>query len=797
MADLKLMVLVCCVLILLISEIQSDATTKENTKSSDCPRLNKFITCYSPAQVIHHKKDGRNLELLLKAFNRSIALEMHAGDDRRSVISPNMKINIYDEHGKHEQPAKTSDYYYGHMKGYPDSTSAHGRFNGVTFAGTVRNTKGAALSFELAKRYFNRSELAADMIAYRDIDLDPVYGAKIVQQSNFSNLYADAHAEPRADHRNDSRHSRQTSNNERRICVVKAYVDHTFYDSVRVPAGEEDFKIQYVQADVVYHIQESHEIFRRTDFNGDSAADNIEFSIEEIRIFATPDADGYLLASVTPSANDLLIAFTTYDFDNLCLGFLFVRRDFERGVIGLAWTANSNLRGAAGGICQRRFSRRSYNTLLLTTVNYGTSIPRRVNALTAVHEFGHSFGSGHDQAGNGMCTPGGSQGNYIMSPTASNADKPNNDDFSPCSISAINPVILNKGPICFVTGTTNLCGNFVIDAGEECDCGPNAAGCRDPCCVATTCRLQNNVVCSPQASPCCTSSCVAQTDTSVVCREADECTAAATCNGGLECPPPTAINEGGLCYFGQRRCSSGNCDVSRCADFSTTECFCNDNAGVRCDLCCLDPADGACNPIEEIDPNIDDPISLQAGDRCYEGYCDDQLNCVYSASNDILDSLDMGLSRTPYQQLADFMSDYWFLVAFLVVLLVLLIGVAIAWRLSAKVGSIGHHTRDEITSLVQEADEVILEFDKLVANMKAVIDKRTERMERLPHETKSITRLKAYFPFTDPEDLEHVKRTTNDEMAAIEMLIRHDHPMLQLPESESVTSYELTSNILL
>lgn len=40
-----------------------------------------------------------------------------------------------------------------------------------------------------------------------------------------------------------------------------------------------------------------------------------------------------------------------------------------------------------------------------------------------------------------ICTPGGDDGNYIMFARATSGDKRNNNRFSPCSLSAINPVL--------------------------------------------------------------------------------------------------------------------------------------------------------------------------------------------------------------------------------------------------------------------------------------------------------------------------------------------------------------------
>lgn len=44
------------------------------------------------------------------------------------------------------------------------------------------------------------------------------------------------------------------------------------------------------------------------------------------------------------------------------------------------------------------------------------------------------------------------------------------------------------------------CGDGVVDAGEQCDCGP-AEFCDNPCCVAKTCKFAVNASCA--SGPCC------------------------------------------------------------------------------------------------------------------------------------------------------------------------------------------------------------------------------------------------------------------------------------------------------
>ena len=120
-----------------------------------------------------------------------------------------------------------------------------------------------------------------------------------------------------------------------------------------------------------------------------------------------------------------------------------------KGVLGLAWVAGDS---AAGGICEaykmhQNGERKSLNTGVITTINYGQQVAARVSHLTFTHEVGHNWGSPHDFPE--TCKPGGEKGNYIMFASATSADKPNNNRFSTCSIANMSHVLMNRRDKCF------------------------------------------------------------------------------------------------------------------------------------------------------------------------------------------------------------------------------------------------------------------------------------------------------------------------------------------------------------
>ncbi|KAF7263068.1 hypothetical protein GWI33_003647, partial [Rhynchophorus ferrugineus] len=194
------------------------------------------------------------------------------------------------------------------------------------------------------------------------------------------------------------------------------------------------------------------------------------------------------------------------DYDAFCLAYMFTYRDFEMGTLGLAWTGDLK---NAGGVCEKnghyRGSMKSLNTGIVTLLNYGKHVPPAVSHVTLAHEIGHNFGSPHDPE---QCTPGGEDGNFIMFARATSGDKKNNNKFSPCSLKSINPVLNYKARSakgCFTEPKAAICGNGVVEEGEECDCGWEE-DCRDQCCFPMRryppvdeppCRLTPRSLCSP------------------------------------------------------------------------------------------------------------------------------------------------------------------------------------------------------------------------------------------------------------------------------------------------------------
>merc|ERR1719320_1691136 len=329
-----------------------------------------------------------------------------------------------------------------------------------------------------------------------------------------------------------------------------------------------------------------------------------------------------------------------------CLAYMFTYRDFEGGTLGLAWTGDLK---NAGGVCEKnghyRGSFKSLNTGIITLMNYGKHVPPAVSHVTMAHEMGHNFGSPHDPEANKACVPGGEDGNYIMFARATSGDKYNNKRFSPCSLKSINKVLQVKarGPKGrFNEPEISICGNGVVEDGEECDCGWEE-DCVEECCwpqrtkysqSQLPCTLRPGKECSPSQGPCCDRDCSYNIGNK--CREDNGCRDQSYCNGlSTHCPPShkkpnkTVCNQEFVCY-------QGECTGSICLAYGLESCQCrqgpDDSPTKACELCCKEAGeDKPCLSSFELNKKPQDVPDMYSkpGTPCnnYQGYCDVFQKC--------------------------------------------------------------------------------------------------------------------------------------------------------------------------
>ncbi|KAI5127566.1 hypothetical protein NEPAR04_1120 [Nematocida parisii] len=211
--------------------------------------------------------------------------------------------------------------------------------------------------------------------------------------------------------------------------------------------------------------------------------------------------------------------------------------------IGLAW------RGTIG-----------YNS----SRNISASIYTENQFVTMAHEIGHNLGLLHDcdadtcKASDRVtyqCNPCDGcdcKGKYIM-----NARKaPNLMSFSPPTLREMSIILANLDvempKVEDVTMPYPVCGNGIVEQGEECDAGPFG----DACCTPD-CKLRMGAICSDYNSGCCKGCKPAKKGT--ICKKSqNECHKSSMCDGiTSKCPSVDFLPNNSKCSVGF--CASGIC----------------------------------------------------------------------------------------------------------------------------------------------------------------------------------------------------------------------------------------------
>eukprot|EP00947_MAST-08B_sp_MAST-8B-sp1_P000689 g689.t1 len=174
------------------------------------------------------------------------------------------------------------------------------------------------------------------------------------------------------------------------------------------------------------------------------------------------------------------------------------------------------------------------------------TISLATTAETVAHEIGHTLSFQHDTPAS--CTTG------LMAPSAG-ADIAPAQPWSDCSQSQYAEWLRGGGGGCLfdkpstVSESGGVCGNGIVEGGEDCDCGTGLAtveGC-STCCDPSTCKLRSGAECGEGA--CCDVPNCKFKAACAACRAAvNDCDLQETCAGGVaECPANHHKPDGTAC----------------------------------------------------------------------------------------------------------------------------------------------------------------------------------------------------------------------------------------------------------
>ncbi|VDN03410.1 unnamed protein product [Thelazia callipaeda] len=178
-------------------------------------------------------------------------------------------------------------------------------------------------------------------------------------------------------------------------------------------------------------------------------------------------------------------------------------------------------------------------------VNMDHSTQAQYVAATIAHEMGHNFGMEHDIDEAECRCPAES---CIMS-SATGIKPPT--FWSECSLRTLQHSLSRGVDYCLRNSPESVfggarCGNGIVEAGEECDCGtPNA--CINKCCNPATCKLVETADCA--SGECCDLNTCQMLPASTVCRQpTNECDLPEYCDGQMEhCPADFYVQDGHKC----------------------------------------------------------------------------------------------------------------------------------------------------------------------------------------------------------------------------------------------------------
>lgn len=611
-------------------------------------RINHYETLH-PSDITHHvvKRSVHitlNQKIIsLSTLNKHFRLHLQT---QRGLFSSDFQAIVQDGSGSVKKvDVDTREFYEGYVEG--DSTSrVHAHWEGHDLAAVIK-TKEDTYVIEPSLRLLPKSK-EFSMISYKMSDMKEKIkedlGKSFCGYVNPEKGTDDAAANDYLTLKlNDTqnvlpiRNKRQSST--RTICTVALVADYHFYQ--QVGQSSETTTINYMVASLAF----SNDAFITSDFgSGMGTGFGLQVKKVIVNTAATPVNNGGIHYNMQVNSGsdwvvgELLKSFSKENWADVCLAQLYTHQDFSSGILGLGWIASS-ASGTTGGICSAASGNYYYNTAFSSSMNSGGNRLTTFEAnLVATHEFGHNWGSPHDP---GTCAPSiVNGGKYIMYQFSVNGLDDNNQLFSPCSRDTMGAVMAAKKDRCFVDPDAEVCGNGVLETGEECDAGTTGLAGNDLCC-SSTCTLNANYICSDYNHACCNQCQYALS--SQQCGFTGSLTASCQqdvfCNGSsYNCP--TALNKADNTSCG----NGGECQIGVCLSFCEVkgllDCDC-DGTVLSCKRCCKNGATGTCEAYHtgnNVYTNVPDGYPCIIG-YCGTGECIKQVVTTNQRTWDLISSL--------------------------------------------------------------------------------------------------------------------------------------------------------------
>ncbi|XP_028855753.1 disintegrin and metalloproteinase domain-containing protein 10 isoform X2 [Denticeps clupeoides] len=632
------------------------------------------LTYNREALLQHHQRVKRQepphkvLQLNFKAFQRQF--HVHLEPDTEG-FADNFELC----EGNNYTTVDLSHMYSGYLED-EERSSCYGAVIHGQFQGSIRTANGTYHVEPLQRYTTNDSEIHSIIYHEEDIDTTPLGRDHegFCGYDHLRNIIHDFRQEVAGQERPVIR-SRRTVDDSKTTCLLHIEADHLFYKTFG--------SIEEVVAQVGSYVRAVNDIYDTADFEDIPL---INFNVKTLNVNRNEDPSSPLSAAFIGPEN-LLTVFSEKNWGNYCLSYLLTNRNFK-GVLGLAWEGQP---GKWGGICSGypapiHGRNLSLNTGLVTLQKYNQRLPPWQVQLTFAHELGHSLGSPHDEGSQcGNLGAADRKGMYLMFPEATNEFRENNDKFSTCSIRRISRILREKKDLCFVVSNQPICGNQIVEDGEECDVGHNVS---DPCCysakepMGVQCRLKPNTLCSPSQGLCCTSDCVFKPH-GATCKSESDCRMKSVCSGtSVDCPAQTAKSNMTLCSLGTRVCLHGECSKSICVIHGLEQCDCpGESMKEKCHMCCqqIDKPRTCASTTSSVLAKYfqGKRVPLVAGAPCSSnnGYCDNFQVCrLLNADGPIARLKNAFLHLDDFNDLAEWMKVYWWAILLAILTLSALMG---------------------------------------------------------------------------------------------------------------------------